>query len=133
MNKKFKKIITGIVALSMCMAGNLTTVVANAAGRASITNVDLDCQGFSKSWTKTWIIESDNCGSMTVGYDTWWTKEDYVDKFGMYSDNKHFAKVENSNGVTASTNRVGKNSVTGKADVKHTGNTVTYHAVWGCG
>ena len=68
---------------------------------------------------------------MTVGFDTWWQDEDFVTLFGTYAG-RHYAKVKNSNGSTDQTSTAASGSSTWKADIKHTGSSVTYYAYWNC-
>lgn len=91
-------------------------------------------KSFSKKWDKDMTFEFDCDGltltsqevTVTVGYDTWWTKEDYVNDCYAPTGWSHYAYVVNSDNEVAYTKTAKGGCNTNKADVKHTGNSVTY-------
>lgn len=68
-----------------------------------------------------------NACEATIGFDTWWTDEDYVTKVaGCGHGYKVRGRVKNSNGTSSGWTEWKTTSRSGKADVKHTGNAVKY-------
>lgn len=129
MKKRFKKVLVSLVASTMCITGSIGAMSAYAAS-CSTTNVALGYTNFSNDWSAIWTFSCGNyTGSMTVGFDTWWTDEDYVDNFFTWAG-YHYAAVKNSIGEIENTNTVPAGSSTGKADVDHYGSPVTYYAYW---
>ena len=130
--------ITGLVkkiALAMALAVIFTTVPnvdAYAAPYRLYSAEKHISSGFSRAWSARTelypVDEVDDWGVMiTYGYDTWWTKEDYVKKVGgQPAGCEAYGYVVNSEGTWNFTNVVGDAKLTGKADVKHTGNSVYY-------
>ena len=128
MKNTFKKITASIMAVASLTVG-VTGMSAGAAG-TSTTNSAQGQNSFSSSWSAIWYFDCGNyAGSMTIGFDTWWTDEDYVNYFGTKNGN-HYAAVKNSSGDIEYTDTASSGSSTGKADVKHTGTPVTYYAFW---
>ncbi len=125
MKKLFK-----CMASAMVMALALGSFSTNTVNAYEISTQDTQGHGFEKKWDALWCFEINYMeGSMKIGYDTWWTNEDYVKNFYM-TGYKHYAKVTNSNGTSDSTD-ISKGSYgTPKADIKHTGVPVTYTAVY---
>lgn len=106
-------------------ASSLSTT-ASAQGKTS----------FKKAWSKTWSFDCDDIfkGSATIGYDTFLTNEDYIKSFGTLANDKNhlkYCKVKNSNGSTDESDKTTGSCATGKADIKHTGASVTYYVYWG--
>ncbi len=65
--------------------------------------------------------------SASYGYDTWWVNEDYIkDVHGAPSGYTTKGRVTNSNGSAMETSFIPSLYSSGKADVKHTGEPVTF-------
>lgn len=128
MKKTFKK---AVVCLAAALsAGTIATTTAECAS-IQTTNVKLGQNSFDSSWHTVWDFQCGDIymGSMTVGFGTFATDEDYVQLFGTLNGN-HYASVKNSDGDNEYTNTAAPGVSTGKADVKHTGVPVTYYAFW---
>ena len=129
MRGKFKKVVAFLTSEIVLSVSSVVAFPVSAAGDLT-TNVDLKETSFSGAWSTIWRINcGDYAGSMTVGYDTFLTNEDYVDDFGTLAG-KHYAGVKNSVEDIEYTNTVSSGSSTGRAEVKHTGVPVTYYAFW---
>lgn len=132
MKRIFKRSFAALIAATtMAVTGSYTVLNTSAAGRLT-TNADQGQNSFSDKWSAVWTFECGDTytGSMTIGFDTWWTDEDFVKFFGTKNGN-HYAGVKNSSNTIEYTNTEVGGSSTGKADVKHTGTPVTYYAFWG--
>lgn len=63
----------------------------------------------------------------TIGFDTWWTDEDYVKNAGgVCSGFDCHSRIINSDGDSDWTGWIKANKTSGKKDIKHTGKNVTY-------
>lgn len=131
MKAHFKSIFGIFTSAVILATGALSIPTFADSGAKTTTNFALEKTDFSKKWHKTWVFYFENgvSGSMTVGFDTWFTDEDYVTAFGTKAG-KHYAYVINSKGSLDETNTAAKGETTGKADIKHTGSPVTYGAIW---
>lgn len=127
-----KRMASALSAIIMC-SSLIAALPANATYCNGSTTASALGKSFKSKWSKAITIDIDVEGdetlevSLTVGYDTWWTNEDYVKKCWAPTGVKHYAKVKNSKGKTASTGTARGGVNTGKADVKHTGSSVTYY------
>lgn len=113
------------------MAGSVATPQISAEWFSATTTPSDLGQNFKKKWDVTTTIDVDADGedvevTVTVGYDTWWTNEDYVDKCYAPHGWEHKAYVINGQGVKATTKTRNGGYNTNKADVKHDGSSVTY-------
>lgn len=130
MTIKVKKLYVGLLCTVMCVMSNISAMPANA-GNISTTNVAQGQLNFSNSWSVMWTFQ---CGqynaTMEIGFDTWFQDEDYVDEFYTLAGNNHYAAVRNADNKIEYTNIVSHGQFTGKADVNHTGNYVSYYAYW---
>lgn len=127
------KLASALSAIAMCssMIATLPTSAATyCSGSKTASSLG---KSFSSKWSKPITIDIDVAGdeslevSLTVGYDTWCQHEDYVKNCWAPTGVTHYAKVKNSQGTTESTNSAKGGFNTGKADVKHTGSSVTYY------
>lgn len=131
MAKRLKKAFVSLAASVMCITGSIGSMSVNAVGR-STTNVALGYTNFSDDWSAIWTFSCGNCAcSVIVGFDTWFDDEDYIEYY-FASGCVHYAAVKNSIGEIEYTNTASAGSSTGKADVNHTGNPVTYYVFCNC-
>lgn len=65
--------------------------------------------------------------TVTAGFDTFATDEDYVDDCWSATGIEHYASVRNSEGSSDRTGVARGGVNTGKADIKHTGSDVRYY------
>jgi len=129
MTSKLKKVVATFTSAVMLTVSSVFAFPASATGTLT-TNVDLGETSFSKKWSTIWTFDCGvYAGSMTVGYDTFATNEDYVTLFGTKAGN-HYAGVKNSADDISYTNTAPKNTSTGKADVEHKSSPITYYAFW---
>lgn len=85
---------------------------------------------FNNAWKDYGCLRVDGkYYDFTYGYDTWWTNEDYINDVYAQKDNSktYYGKVRNSQSATDVTNKKSGTAKTGKADIKHTGKSVTYY------
>lgn len=135
-----KKAKSFLMATIMGMTVMTTLPLSNASAaevyQSSTTAAAEGQTSFTKAWSKvvdmdfnvSGVLISPSSVTLTIGYDTWWVKEDYVTKCFAPTGWDHFARVMNSNGDYEDTKVLKGGYNTGKADVKHTGSTVTYYA-----
>lgn len=138
MKKALSVILTSV--LCACTFVPLSASAHNFGSRTT-TNINEGKTDFSRSWHKTWTMDCTGVtsdltysGSVTIGFDTFWTDEDYVDGFGtLGNDSSHYkyARVTNSDGVSEDTPHNQGVSATGKGDVEHVSSPVTYFVCWG--
>lgn len=88
---------------------------------------------FSSKWSRKvqWEFTDEggyviNACWVTVGYDTWGTKEDYMKGVGGVATYKVHGRVMNSKGSYSSWTAWKQGGLSGKVDVKHTGSSVVY-------
>ena len=130
MRGKFKKVVAFLTSAIVLSVSSVVAFPASATGTLT-TNVDLKETSFSRKWSTAWNFDCGIfTGTMTVGYDTFLTNEDYVEGFSTLASNMHYAGVKNSNNQIAYTGRASAGSPTGKADVVHNSSPVTYYAFW---
>lgn len=131
--KKILKKFSASLAAIILMASSTVFPVSAQWINASTTAADHDHTSFKSDWKEkiklnikvegTTTVET----TMTIGFDTWAEDEDYVEDCWAPTGWKHYAKVRNSKGATESTNTVNGGFNSGKADVKHTGNSVIFY------
>jgi|GEM_PF-3416980 len=125
-----KKILSGFIVMNAIALVCTIPVFADKYKSNSTTAKDEGHSRFKKVWKDYVCLEVDGeYYEFTIGYDTWWVKEDYIkDVFAQEDNDKtYYGKVENSVGDKDTTNRKSDTSKTGKADIKHTGTDVTYY------
>ncbi len=129
MKKLVQKIAVASATLAM-LTGLVGIIPASAATVTGSTTASEQDQKFKKAWSKAIVlnIKVDDINiesSLTIGYDTWWTNEDYVNNCWTPTGWEHKATVKNASG-SESTGTVKGGFNTGKADIKHSGDSVTY-------
>lgn len=126
-SKAFLKATLGIC---MVMACSITAFAGTGTYTSkSITTSSSGHSGFSKSWKDYGVVKiNDNYYDFTYGYNTTGTNEDYIKDVYAQDDynTTYYGRVKNSKGITDVTSQKTGTKKTGKADVKHTGTTVTY-------
>ena len=132
--KNLTRRMTVLFSALVLTCATMSTFSASAATwtNASTTAKEQGKDSFKKKWSKTITLdfpELEDVGelTMTIGYDTWCTNEDYVKNCWAPTSWRHYGKVKNSNGSTESTKTTKGGFNSDKADVKHTGSTVTYY------
>lgn len=132
-----KKTIGIVLTLVMMIGSTLTATAATSYGPWGkvITPSQLG-QSFKKSWEVKAYEVKITCGDVEmyciadIGYDTWWTKEDYIDDVGGVS-NGFMCKgiVRNSKGENSGTGWILDSGVSGYRWVEHTGDRASYYFI----
>lgn len=129
MIRALKKVAVTFTLAALLTASSVAVFPASAAGKLT-TNVEQSQTSFKKKWDKPWTFDcGDGTGTMTIGYDTWCTNEDYVKDFRTECGN-HYAAVKNSINEISYTNTAEQNKYTGKTDIEHYSSPITYYAFW---
>lgn len=127
---KLKKIFTTFIVA--CLLVSICSIPAFAAGYSS-NYTTAHKQGhdtFSSSWKDYASLKVDgHYYDFTIGFDTFGTKEDYINDVHSQADNgkTYYGKIKNSADTTDVTTKASGTDKTGKADVKHTGTKVVYY------
>ncbi len=132
MKKLVKKLAVASATLAM-LTGLVGIIPASATVVSNSTTASAEGKTFNSSWETPIVldivIDSDTTieASLSIGFDTWWTDEDYVTKCWAPTGWKHKASVENDwYYEETSTSKGGFN--TGKVDIVHVGDYVCYTA-----
>lgn len=129
MNLK-RRILSTILTMSVIMIMCAVPTVAASYKHSSTTASNEGHSSFSKAWKDYGSLKvGKNYYDFTYGYDTWASKEDYITAVYAQKNNSktYYGKIMNSKGTTDVTDKQSGVSKTDKADVKHTGKTVTYY------
>lgn len=131
--KKLSALITAVLLGTTSMTSLAVTDSLAVTFSASTTASEQEHTAFTKKWSKDIALDVNVGGdetaevTLTIGFDTWVQDEDYVNDCWAPTGWEHFARVKNSSGTIADTKVLKGGFNTGKADVKHTGPSVTYY------
>ena len=142
--KKLKKLIALIMCTTMLMSSTVFAATYKQLdsdrfypGDEWTTEDDEEYSiptSFTKKWSRSiqWEFKDEggavyNACLATVGYDTWWTNEDYIEDVCGSTGYYACGAVKNSEGTWSGDTSWGSSSKnSNKKDVKHTGSNVTY-------
>lgn len=120
-----------ICSAMVLMASAMGSLSVGAKWHVQKTTSIAQNKSFTRAWHKTITMDFPALANVaevtvTIGYDTWWTNEDYVNDCYAPTGWPHLAVVQNSIGNKAATAQTKGGYITGKADINHIGEPVTY-------
>lgn len=137
---KCKRIICIALALAMCVSMSVANAATYVESYKRVEPTE-DHMKFKSKWSEKhepeWTMYVNGVpvkvgAILTIGYDTWWTNEDYVKNVGGSPTGAYAqGRIFNDNGWEYTDKVYGARIGTDKADIKHTTTNLRYGVIVG--